>query len=218
MLTWQAIQQRPSELLFWLAWHQQNNSKEHYLSVRSADRDDRLEKMSIEERAARFIYLNKAGFNGLWRVNKKGQNNVPYANPKSLNLVMDDLIYRLSDYLNQNEIQLKCQSYQATVETAKAGDFVYFDPPYVPLTETAAFTSYTKEKFEMAEQIQLRDLALELAQRGVQVMLSNSSAEAVYELYQAEPFHIHEVQAKRTINSKGNQRGTVKEVIITTYD
>lgn len=218
IITWQVIQHNPAELLFLLAEHQANNSKEYYLSIRSADRDGRLQCMSPVERAARFIYLNKTGFNGLWRVNKNGQNNVPYANPKRLNLIMDELIYHLSEYLNANDIQIMNQSYLETVSDAKSGDFVYFDPPYIPLTETSAFTSYTKEDFGLAEQIQLRDVAKSLAQRGVSVMLSNSSASQVYELYADDIFHIHEVHAKRAINSKASQRGAIKEVIITTYE
>lgn len=217
MMTWEAIKQSPSELLVLLAEHQANDHKEYYLDVRSVDRDGRLETMTTVERAARFIYMNKAGFNGLWRVNKKGQNNVPYANPKKLNLMMDDLIYAISDYLNDNDIVLKHQSYLETVKSAETGDFVYFDPPYIPLTESASFTAYTKENFSLHDQEALRDTAKSLAEQGVHVMLSNSSAPLVYELYQDEIFHIHEVQAKRAINSKGDGRGAVKEVIITTY-
>ena len=217
VLTWQMIKEQPNELLFLLAEHQANDSKEYYLVIRSADRDGRLQMMSSVERAARFIYLNKAGFNGLWRVNKQGQNNVPYAHPKTLNLVMTDLIYSLSEYLNQNDIHIHHQSYIQTISTAKQGDFVYFDPPYVPLTDTASFTSYTKEGFTLKDQEQLRNIAYELTQRGVHVMLSNSSAPLIYELYQDDCFHIHEVKAKRAINSNGDDRGAVTEVIITNY-
>lgn len=217
IMTWKAIKQNPTELLLLLAQHQKMNNKEYYLWLRSADRDGRIENMSLVERAARFIYLNKTGFNGLWRVNRKGQNNVPYANPKRLNLVMDDLIYQLSDYLNHHDIKIEHQSYLETIKTAQANDFIYFDPPYIPVTETAAFTAYTKEGFFEKEQIILRDTALDLAKNNVKVMLSNSSAPLVYELYHDEIFHIHEVKAKRAINSNGNRRGTINEVIITTY-
>lgn len=215
--TWQVIKKYPHELLEQLSYHQKHNSKEHYLYVRGVDRDGTINKMSPTARAARFIYLNKAGFNGLWRVNKKGQHNVPFSNPKNLNLIMTEKIMEISSYLNRNDISIQHQSYHEAIQNIKAGDFVYFDPPYIPLTKTSAFTSYTKEDFNIDDQIQLRDISKELAQNGVYVMLSNSSSELVYELYSDDIFHIHEVEAKRSINSKGNHRGAIKEVIITTY-
>lgn len=215
--TWQVVKNYPEELLQKLAQHQENNSKEYYLDIRSVDRDGRIDEMTDVERAARFIYLNKAGFNGLWRVNSKGQNNVPYANPKKLNIVMADKIMEISHYLNSNQVEIFHQSYEKTIKNAQTGDFVYFDPPYIPLTETSSFTSYTKENFSLDDQIHLRDTAKKLAEKGVFVMLSNSNADLVHELYQEAPFKIHEVSARRSINSKASGRGAIKEVIITTY-
>lgn len=213
--TWNTVKNNPNELITELNKHQELNSKEHYLDVRSVDRDGRILKMSNIERAARFIYLNKAGFNGLWRVNSRGQNNVPYANPRTMNLT--GAIKGVSEYLQNNSITIKHTDFLNLCQEAQANDFIYLDPPYIPVTPTAAFTSYTKDGFGLVQQEQLRNTALELAHRGVYVMLSNADVPLIYELYNDPVFHIHHVQAKRMINSNGKKRGAVGEVIITTY-
>ena len=215
--TWLCVRNNPNELIQLLEEHQSNNSKEYYYEIRGLDRTENFDKLSPIERAARFIYLNKAGFNGLWRVNKKGHFNVPYANPKTLNLTMEDKIQDISNYLNSNDIEILWQDYLEVRNKVEKNDFVYFDPPYIPITETSAFTSYTKEGFTLENQIELRNLAKDLAEKGTFVMLSNSGSEIIYDLYSDPIFNIHEVYAKRSINSKGDKRGNVKEVIITTY-
>lgn len=215
--TWNSIKNSPEELLTILNKHQIENSKDYYLHIRNADRDGRLYLMTDVERAARFIYLNKAGFNGLWRVNKKGQNNVPFANPKSLKLINYELIVEISKYLNQNKIEIYHQDYIDSVEEADLNDFVYFDPPYIPINKTSSFTSYTSNGFNLEEQIKLKNLAIRLAKKGVYVMLSNSSSPLVYELYNDELFNIYEVITNRVINSNTDKRGKIKELIITTY-
>lgn len=217
VITWQMVKDNPQALLKKLAIHQANNSEDYYYSIRSLDREEKFVQMSDLERAARFIFLNKTSYNGLWRVNSKGQHNVPYNKNTSVNLVNADNLLAVSHYLNECDIQIQNQSYLTTTQKAKKGDFVYFDPPYIPVTATSSFTSYVKDGFNEKDQIKLRDLAKELYERGVSVMISNSSAPAVYELYKEFPFHIHEVYAKRAINSNGEKRGKVKEVIITTY-
>lgn len=173
--------------------------------------------MTPVERAGRFIYLNKAGFNGLWRVNSKGQNNVPYTNPKKLNLVMADRILNLSRYLNQADIHIDNREFTYVESLAQKDDFIYFDPPYIPLTITSAFTSYTKDGFGEVQQTLLRDLALKLTQKSVKIMISNSDTPLTRELYQSERFNIHEVSAKRMINSNAKKRGAINELIITNY-
>ncbi|WP_231833441.1 DNA adenine methylase [Limosilactobacillus fastidiosus] len=213
---WQVVKEQPEELINLIENHASNDSKEYYLDVRLADRDGRLARMSLVERAARFIYLNKAGFNGLWRVNSKGQNNVPYGAHKTVNVPVD-AIRSDHHYLASNDVKILQGDYQAAVAGAKENDFVYFDPPYIPVNQTAAFTSYTKNGFGLAQQEELRDLALKLANRGVKVMLSNSDVPLIEQLYSERQFHIHHVQARRSVNSKGNKRGKVGEVIITTY-
>ncbi|WP_283678373.1 Dam family site-specific DNA-(adenine-N6)-methyltransferase [Lentilactobacillus sp. Marseille-Q4993] len=214
--TWNAVKNNPTELIEDLKEHKQNNTKDYYLDLRAADRDGRIVKMTSTERAARFIYMNKTGYNGLWRVNSKGQNNVPYgtyANPT----IVSPTIIPVSNYLQKNDITILNGDYRVAVNDAKTNDFVYFDPPYVPVSPTAAFTSYTSDGFGLLQQEQLRDTALNLAGRGAKVMLSNADVPLVHELYSDNAFHIHEVQASRSINSNGKKRGKVGEVIITTY-
>jgi DNA adenine methylase len=160
--------------------------------------------------AAWMIYLNRTGFNGLYRVNKSGGFNVPFGSYKNPTICNPDLLLTASEALQNAEILHA--GFAETFVRAQPGDFVYFDPPYVPLSETSSFTSYTKDGFGMAEQAALRDTALKLKERGVDVLLSNSSAGAVFDLY--ENFQIEEVYATRAINSKASGRGKVAEVLI----
>lgn len=215
-VTWESVKDNPEELYKLLYIHQESDTKEYYLDIRLADRDERITTMTKVERAARFIYMNKAGYNGLWRVNSKGQNNVPYGGHKKLNLQSKG-IQHVSDYLKENDVTILNGDYKDAVKTADTGDFVYFDPPYIPVTLTASFTSYTKDEFGLVQQKQLRDTALELAKRGVNVMLSNADVPLIEELYDDEIFKIHHVLANRFVNSKASGRGKVGEVIITTY-
>ncbi|WP_172188299.1 DNA adenine methylase [Lentilactobacillus kribbianus] len=214
--TWQVVKDNPEELIVALQKHQEKNSKEYYLDIRVMDRDGRLEQMTSVLRAARFIYMNKVGFNGLWRVNKKGQNNVPYGKYKNPNIV-DKRIIDVSKYLNKNDIQISNVDYREAVVTAKENDFVYFDSPYIPLNPTSNFTSYNSSEFGLLEQEELRNTALNLAKRGVKVMLSNSDTEITRNLYKNKIFKLHEVKATRSINSDAKKRGKIGELIITTY-
>ncbi|GAK30970.1 adenine-specific DNA methyltransferase [Weissella oryzae SG25] len=211
---WRVVKSQPEELVELLRTHQINNSKEYYLDLRLMDRDGRIVSMSEVERAARFMYMNKTGFNGLWRVNSKGQNNVPYgkyANPT----IVSPMIIPINKYLSEKNVKIKTGDYQEVVTTAETGDFVYFDPPYIPASSTSVFTSYTANGFGLVQQEQLRDTALKLAKRGVRVMLSNADVPLIEELYSDSLFEIHHVQATRAINSKSSARGKVGEVIIT---
>lgn len=214
--TYIQIRDNLEQVVTLLKQHQSNDSKDYYLDIRSADRDERFIKMSGAQRAARFIYLNKAGYNGLWRVNSKGQNNVPYGSHKKLNLISKSLNAD-SQYLKNNDVTIKTGDYRDAVKQAKSGDLVYFDPPYIPLNPTSSFTTYTRDGFGMIQQKQLRDLALELSKKNVQVMLSNSDTALTRDLYKDSVFRIKEVQAMRYVNSKANGRGKVSELIITNY-
>jgi len=160
--------------------------------------------------AAWMIYLNKTGFNGLYRVNKSGGFNVPFGRYKNPKICDPDRLYAASAALQG--VEILHSSFTEVSKLAKPGDFVYFDPPYVPLSETSSFTSYTKDGFGMVEQERLRDIASNLKKREVDVLLSNSSAGAVFELY--DSFQIDEVYANRAINSKSSGRGKVAEVLI----
>ena len=211
---WQ-IKEHPNELIELLKFHQKNNAKEYYLDLRSVDRDDRISTMSNVERAARIMYMLRVDFNGLYRVNSKNQFNVPYGRYKNPKIVDESLILSISDYLNENDIQILNVDFKKAVKDVKAGDFVYFDPPYIPLSETSAFTSYTHEGFLYEDQVRLRDVFKELSNRGAFVMLSNSSSPLVEELYQE--FNIHKVEAIRTNGAKSSSRGKISEIIVTNY-
>ena len=172
--------------------------------------------LSPAERAARMIYLNKTGFNGLYRVNRQGQFNVPFGRHKNQpNYVDEENLRAVSHALQATHIA--CHSFEQVAEVAQAGDFVYFDPPYVPISETARFTAYQANGFSLEQQTQLRDLCLTLHQRGAFIMLSNSDAPEVRERYAEAPFFIGEVQASRSINCHGHKRGKLTELIITNY-
>lgn len=178
-----------------------------YLYERGRDIDSK-EDVDV---AAWFIYLNKCGFNGLYRVNRKGEFNVPfgrYDNP----MICDAVGLRAaSRALKRTKFLIG--DFEKTVKSAEAGDLVYFDPPYVPVNTTANFTSYTRDGFTMADQIRLRDCARALIRRRVRVVLSNADVPEVRDLYR--DFNIRGVEARRSVNSKATARGKVGEVVIT---
>jgi DNA adenine methylase len=162
--------------------------------------------------AAWLIFLNRVGFNGLYRVNSRNQFNVPfgrYANPT----ICDETNLRLCSAALAGA-EIGCEDFAAVLDRARPGDLVYFDPPYLPLSATSAFTSYTSGGFGLADHQRLRDVALTLKRRGVFVLLSNSSAGAVRELY-GPPFACTEVPVTRSVNSDATKRGAVTELLIT---
>lgn len=213
---YQQIKDNPQELIEILKVHQEYNSKEYYLDLRSADRDERIDMMSEVQRAARILYMLRVDFNGLYRVNSKNQFNVPYGRYKNPKIVDEELIYAISVYLNNNQLEIKVGDFEKAIVDVRTGDFVYFDPPYIPLSETSAFTSYTHEGFSFADQVRLRDVFKRLSDTGAYVMLSNSSSALVEELY--KDFNIHYVEATRTNGAKSSSRGKISEIIVTNYE
>ena len=210
------IKNNPAELINLLIKHKENNSKDYYLELRSADRDGRISRMTGVERAARILYMLRVDFNGLYPVNSKNQFNVPYGRYKNPKIVDVDLLYQISEYLNENDVEILQTDFAEAVKDAQTGDFVYFDPPYIPLNETSSFTSYTHEGFSYEEQVRLRNTFKELTERGVYAMLSNSSSPLVEELY--KDFNIYFVEAQRTNGAKSSSRGKISEIIVTNYD
>jgi DNA adenine methylase len=183
------------------------HSKEHYYFIRKIGFS--CEMATI---AARVIYLNKTCFNGLWRVNLAGSYNVPMDGSSIGRKILDAPNLRAcSKALMCADIT--CAPFEETVRAAKKGDFVYFDPPYVPIGGYADFTQYAKEGFGPAEQEKLRDVALKLKAKGVHVLLSNSDTPPVRKLY-ARGFEKRKVGARRSINSKTANRGSVGELLI----
>jgi DNA adenine methylase len=174
-------------------------------------RDMDIDSGSDADVAAWFIYLNKTGFNGLYRVNRANRFNVPFGRYVNPRICRPDTLMACSAALANAELLVA--DFASVVEDARRGDFVYFDPPYVPLSATSSFTSYTSLGFGADEQERLRDAARRLKTRGVRVLLSNSSAPYVRELY-ADGFDITEVSATRAVNSKPSARGPIVELLI----
>jgi DNA adenine methylase len=208
VLTYIAVRDNVEELISELRQHRYE--EQYFYSVRDWDKRPDFKDMSAVERAGRFIFLNKTGFNGLYRVNSKGQFNVPFGRYSNPTIVDTDNLRRCSECLRNVDIRLS--SYLAIENEVQEGDLVYFDPPYVPLSTTSSFTSYTKDGFRFDDQIALRDLIQRLANKGAFILLSNSASPFVEALY--EGFTIERVSATRAINSKAERRGAVDELII----
>lgn len=186
--------------------------KEYFLKVRSQN-PNTLSDVSV---ASRFIFLNKTCFNGLYRVNRQGQFNVPYGKNKNPLICDEENLRKVSKALQG--IEIKQQDYKEVLKKAKKGDFVYFDPPYYPVSDTAKFTGYTADVFLGKEQEELRDVVLELSKRGCFVMLSNSDTPFINKIYSGfKGIKITKVEAGRAINSNGAGRGKITEVLVTNY-
>lgn len=209
---YQVVRADPDSLLELLREHEAKNSSEYYYEIRALDREPSFAELSDVERAARIIYLNKTGFNGLFRVNSHGHINVPYGRYKNPNIVNEPGVRELSVYLRDSDIDIRCGDYADALTGLSEGDFVYLDPPYMPVSVTAAFTGYTEGGFGYGEQVRLRDECLKLHERGVAFLQSNSDTPEVRELY--DGFTIRTVKARRAINSKATGRGAVNEVLI----
>ena len=188
-------------------------SKEYFLEIRNLDRTDEYKNLSNVQRASRFIYLNRTCFNGLYRVNSQGQFNVPFGNYKNPRIVDENNLLNCSELLKNTEI--KCADFSEIMTKVKKGDFVYFDPPYVPLNETSSFTSYTKDGFDMDMQFKLREVCDELDSMGVMFMLSNSDTKFVNELY--SNYEIKKVFASRAVDANAEGRGKITEVLVRNY-
>jgi len=188
------------------------NEESHFYAVRAKD----LSKMTAVQRASRFIFLNKTCFNGLYRENLKGQFNAPFGRYENPKIVDAENLRAISEYLNTYDVEIKHSDYQFVLDNAQAGDFVYFDPPYVPMTKTANFAGYVKGGFSLNDQSELAKTFSELTKKGVLVMLSNSNTPIIHELYKG--FNIKIIHANRAINCKGGKRGKeANEVLVTNY-
>ncbi len=187
--------------------HAAQHGKDYYYEVRAHV------PTSPVDRAARMIYLNKTCYNGLYRVNSKGLFNVPFGRYKNPTIVDRANLEAASKALARAEVFVS--SFEGVLERAEAGDFVYFDPPYAPLSATSNFTSYGKAGFGVADQERLAEVVAGLADRGVKVLLSNSSADLVKRLYGR--YTLEWVEAGRNINSKSAGRGPLLEALVSTY-
>ena len=188
------------------------NESDYFYEIRAWDRSDDYENLSSVKKASRFIFLNKTCFNGLYRVNRKGQFNAPFGKYKNPAIVNEIVLQDVHQYINNHELTFLNGNFKEAVKDAESGDFVYFDPPYDPVSETSSFTGYAQEGFGKSEQLELRDVFQELTERGCKVLLSNSDTPYIREIY--EGFQIVTVQANRSINSKGSGRGKINEVLV----
>jgi DNA adenine methylase len=200
------------------------NTKEDYLAVRAWDRLPSFSKRSPASRAARFIFLNKCGFNGLYRVNSFGQYNVPYGNPKNVDFVSERNLRSVSDFLKAKSSnrgsfpKISSGDYREILKKANGyGTLVYFDPPYHPTSVTSNFTSYSSQGFGEEDQVQLRDEVVRLTKLGVRILLSNSDTGFIRELYKDRRFRINELYVRRAIAAKSSSRGVITEVLIDNF-
>ena len=193
------------------------NEAEYFYKIRELDRDkEKYNKLSNIEKASRIIYLNKTCYNGLFRVNSQGQFNVPFGKYKNPNIVNETTLRAVNNYFNKAKITFKCGDFEDAVKGARKNSFVYFDPPYDPVSDTSSFTGYDIGGFDKEEQIRLKELCDKLNKRGVKFLLSNSATDFILDLY--KDYNITIVQANRAINSKGNKRGKVDEVLVKNYE
>lgn len=195
---------------------QYENTADYFYKVRDLDRDkEQYSQLSSVEKAARLLYLNKTCYNGLFRVNSSGEFNSPFGNYKNPNIVNEPVLLAVNKYFCNNDIAFYSEDFASTLKRIKRGAFVYLDPPYDPVSDTSSFTGYNKGGFDRKEQIRLKNCCDELSANGIKFMLSNSSTDFIKELY--NNYNITIVNANRAINSNGQKRGKVEEVIIRNY-
>lgn len=205
IITYNVVKNDVASLIDRLKHHAEKHKVDsYYMRVRVQQPTDHTEI------AARFIYLNKTCYNGLYRVNRSGQFNVPKGTYKHPNICDEERLRGASRALQKATIMLG--DFNNVINLSR-NDFVYCDPPY-----DGCFTNYQPGGFAEEDQSRLRDSVLEWVSEGAKVMVSNSNTALIRRLYQGRPFNIHPVQAPRHINSNGNGRGSVTEVIITSYD
>lgn len=197
------------ELIAALTVMAKNHSKEFYYKIRDVDPST----LSNIEMAARFIYLNKTCFNGLYRVNSQGKFNVPIGSYKAPQIVDVKSLLEINKLL-KNAI-IKVMPFEKTLESAKSGDFIYLDPPYYPVKEGRSFTKYSKDDFSKEDQEKLASVFNELDRLGCKVMLSNSDTEFIRNLY--KKYTQNTVQARRMINCDATARGAISEIVVTNY-
>ncbi|MGI8935493.1 MAG: DNA adenine methylase [Phormidesmis sp.] len=205
---YRCVRDQVEPLIEQLAVYQCGHSEQRYYAVRSQLPTDPV------HRAARFIYLNKTCYNGLYRENAKGLFNVPMGRYKSPNICAPDLLRPASAALQMADISER--PFTAVLDCASdRRDFVYFDPPYHPLSDTSKFTAYSRCQFVAEDQGELKEAIAQLASRRVQVLASNSDCPFIRDLYSdTSIFEIQTIAAARSINSKASKRGKITEVLI----
>lgn len=192
------------------------NNEDYFYEVREMDRTGKLEEMSDVEKASRIIFLNKTCFNGLFRVNSRGEFNTPFGKYKNPNIVNEIVLRAVSNYLNKNNVKFLNVDFEESLKGIRKDSFVYFDPPYYPISDSSSFTGYTLVGFNQDDQIRLKKFCDKLNQKGVKFLLSNSSAPFILDLY--KDYNVEIVGANRSINSVGENRGEIDEVLVRNYE
>jgi len=214
VLSYITIRDRADELIYSLKNHAKKyskNSDTYYYSVRASEPKEQIEKTS------RLIFLNRTCFNGLYRVNSKGKFNVPLGRYTNPNIVNEENILAVSDILQSKKISIKCQDFGAVLDNAKKDDFVYFDPPYQPISQTANFTSYTNRDFTTNDLKRLSKVCQDLDSRGCKIMLSNSNCKEVIQTFSQDSWKVVKIKANRAINSNSKKRTGHTELLIKNY-
>ena len=213
IITYVTVRDRVEELISSLRRHAKHyavDPRVYYYTTRSSTPRSQVEK------ASRLLFLNKTCFNGLYRVNSNGRFNVPIGSYTNPNIVNEGALRSASNTLRSNNISIRCCDFTAVLRTAKRGDFVYFDPPYRPLSKTASFTSYTRMDFGISDFARLADTCEKLAKRGCYVLLSNSDVNDVRTRFD-DDWSIDTLSAQRMINSNAKFRSGFKELLIQNY-
>jgi DNA adenine methylase len=194
---------------------QYKNDEEYYYEVRKWDRQKDYNSRNSIEKAARIIFLNKTCYNGLFRVNSQGQFNVPFGRYKKPNILDEAVLKAVSKYLNEADVNILNKDFAEAVKTANKNDFIYFDPPYDPVSNTASFTGYDVNGFNRNQQKRLKEVVDDLTDRGCKVMLSNSYTDFIIDLYQ--DYKQVKLSATRAINSNASRRGKIDEILVMNY-
>jgi DNA adenine methylase len=214
---YRVVKEDPEKLLIILEEHHKLNSEDYFYKIRAMDRNDNYKDMSNIEKAARIIYLNKTCYNGLFRVNQAGQFNTPYGKYKNPNIINRPTILAMSKYFNEmKSLKIVSGDYADTLKDLNKGSFVYFDPPYLPISSSSSFTGYTDQGFGYDEQVRLKIECDKLNKNGIKFMLSNSDHPLIRDLY--KEYSIITVKANRLINSNANKRGEINEVLVINYE
>jgi DNA adenine methylase len=196
--------------------HQHKNESEYFYEIRALDRTKSFDELTDVERASRIIYLNKTCYNGLYRVNNSGEFNSPFGKYKNPNIVNEPTLRAVSSYLNSNNIRIENTDYETILKQADENSFVYLDPPYHPVSNSSNFTGYIQGGWNESDQIRLKETCDMLTKQGVKFMQSNSCVDFIKDLY--SDYQIQIIKANRAINSDGEKRGEVEEVLIKNYE
>ena len=208
---YEVIKNNTEELIEELKTHK--NDEDYFYYVRELDRDKAsYNSLTPIQKASRIIFLNKTCYNGLFRVNKSGEFNAPFGRYKNPNIVNEITIRAVSNYFNKADITFMSKDFAEVLKGARKGAFVYLDPPYDPVSDTASFTGYDKGGFNRDEQIRLKNVCDKLNEKGIRFLLSNSATDFIKDLY--ADYQIELVKAKRAINSNGDKRGEIDEVLV----